>query len=369
VNPERRAERNAERKQRLLARRLEHLEYWESFRRFRMERSKTHERYGHRKRLRHQLFMSFGLSIMMTMMSAGFVSMVMWRTHAPAPVWRLLTLGAAGCVLWVVSGALAHRLAWPLWELSRAVKDFGAGKLDRRAQLPQRSPLEVAELASSFNDMAGRVQTLVNGQRELMGAVSHELRTPLARLRVLVALLQERAGDPALVAKFEREILEMDALVGELLAEARITAGALTLRPLDLGDAIRECAERLGMTLAHVDVAAQATGDPTLITRAITILLDNAGKHGGRSVRCSVKPSEGTVRISVEDDGPGFEPADIPKLFAAFARGRGAEADEKRGVGLGLYLVRRIAEAHGGSVFAENVQGGGARVGFELPAV
>jgi two-component system OmpR family sensor kinase len=363
---ERQAER-AQRRQRMLAKRLEHIEYWETFRRFRMERDKTHAQYGHRKRLRHQLFLSFGLSIMMTMMSAGFVSMVMWRTHAPTPIWRLLTLAAAGCVLWIVSGALAHRLAWPLWELSRAVKDFGAGKLDRRAQLPQRSPLEVAELAGSFNDMAGRIQALVNGQRELMGAVSHELRTPLARLRVLVALLQERAGDPALVAKFEREILEMDALVGELLAEARITAGALTLRPLDLADVIHECAERLGIALAHVEVAAQATGDPTLISRAITIVLDNAVKHGGRSVRCYVNQRANAVRISVEDDGPGFDPADLPKLFAAFARGRGAEADENRGVGLGLYLVRRIAEAHGGSVFAENVQGGGARVGFELP--
>ena len=353
-----------ERRQRWLEQRQAHREYWESFRRFHHDiRGKR----GHRKRLRHQLFLSFGLAILMTMMSAGFMSMVMWRTHAPGPVWRLLTLGAAGCVLWMVSGMLAHRLAWPLWELSRAVKDFGAGKLDRRAQLPGRSPLEVAELAGSFNDMAGRIQALVNNQRELMGAVSHELRTPLARLRVLLALMQERDGDPALVAKFEREIVEMDALVGELLAESRITAGALTLRPLDVADVIRECGERLGVTLARINVSAQATGDPTLISRAILILLDNALKHGGRSVRCDVSPRDNMVRIGVEDDGPGFDPADIPKLFAAFARGRGAEADENRGVGLGLYLVRRIAEAHGGGVFAENIPGGGARVGFELP--
>jgi two-component system OmpR family sensor kinase len=326
-------------------------------------------RRGHRppKRLRHQLFMSFGFAILITMLSAALVSMFFWRAHAPGPVIRLLVFFAAGNVLWMFSGALAHRLALPLWELTRAVKDFGAGKLDRRAQLPRRSPTEVAELAGTFNDMAAHIEALVQGQRELLGAVSHELRTPLARLRVLLALLQDRAGDPALIAKFEREILEMDALVGELLAEARIAAGALTLRALELGDVVSECAERLGITLTEPIQRARVNADPTLLSRAITLLLDNAHKHGGDSIRVRCEADGAWLRVSVEDDGPGFEVADLPKLFAAFARGRGADADEKRGVGLGLYLVRRIAEAHGGSAFAENLPSGGARVGCVLP--
>lgn len=320
----------------------------------------------HRKRLLHQLFLGFGVAILMSMMAAGFVMKAVSSFHGPGP-WRIIVFLVAGCVLWMFSGVLAHRLAWPLWELSRAVKDFGAGKLDRRAPLPHGSPMEVAELANNFNEMASRIEALVQGQRELLGAVSHELRTPLARLRVLLAILQDSAGDAALVAKFEREILEMDQLVGELLAEARITAGSLTLRPLDLQDVIRECAERLGLELAQIKVDESTAGDPTLISRAVTILLDNAAKHGGCGIRASASVQGAMLRLCVEDEGPGFDPADLPKLFAAFARGRGAVADEKRGVGLGLYLVRRIAEAHGGSAFAENRAGGGACVGFTLP--
>lgn len=321
----------------------------------------------HRKRLRHQLFLSFGFAILITMLSAAAVSMFFWRTHAPSVLVRVLVFFAAGNVLWMFSGVLAHRLAWPLWELTRTVKSFGAGKLDSRVQLPRRSPREVEELASSFNDMAARVEALVHGQRELLGAVSHELRTPLARLRVLVALLQDRAGDAGLVAKFEREIIEMDALVGELLAEARIAAGALTMRSLDLADVVTECAERLGLPLDGPMVSGRISGDATLVSRAITLLLDNARKHGGKSVRVHASPEGSLLQVCVDDDGPGFDPGDLPNVFTAFARGRGAAADEKQGVGLGLYLVRRIAEAHGGRAFAENLAGGGARVGLSLP--
>jgi two-component system OmpR family sensor kinase len=332
-------------------------------------RSHAHGHGGRRrKRLRHQLFLSFGLAILITMASAAAVSMFFWRAHAPSVLVRLLVFFAAGNVLWMFSGVLAHRLAWPLWELTRAVKSFGSGKLDSRAELPRRAPREVAELASDFNDMAVRIEALVHGQRELLGAVSHELRTPLARLRVLLALLQDSAGDAALLAKFEREIMEMDALVGELLAEARISAGALTLRSLDLADVVNECAERLGLQLAGPPITGRISGDATLVSRAVTLLLDNARKHGGQHVRVHTSPEGRLLRVCVDDDGPGFEAADLPEVFAAFSRGRGAAADEKQGVGLGLYLVRRIAEAHGGCAFAENLPGGGARVGLSLPS-
>ena len=318
------------------------------------------------RRLRRQLFFSFGFAILVTMLVSALVPALFHFGHAPRPWMRILGFVAAGNVLWLFSGALAHRLAWPLWELMRAVKDFGAGALGRRARVPRRSPREVAELALAFNDMAARIEAQVHEQRELLGVVSHELRTPLARMRVLLALLQERSAGDELLAKFEREIVEMDALVGELLAEARIQAGALTLRALDLADVVRECSERLGLELASVDVCDGVMADPTLVSRAITLLLDNSMKHGGRQIRVLAVRTGPTVRIHVDDDGSGFDAADIGKLFQPFARGRGATADEQRGVGLGLYLVRRIAEAHGGSAFVENRAEGGARVGFSL---
>jgi two-component system OmpR family sensor kinase len=332
---------------------------------------KRNHRYEHLyrpRRLRRQLFFSFGAAILFTMLASGLVSAFLWHLNWTSRWIRPLVMLVAGNVLWIFSGAMAYRLAKPLWELARAVKDFGAGELDRRARLPRHSPREVSELATAFNDMAGRIGALVQGQRELLGSVSHELRTPLARLRVLLAILQEKSGDPVLIAKFEREIVEMDTLVGELLAEARISAEALTLRPLDLTDMVRECSERLGLSVAKSELCDGVLGDPTLISRALTLLLDNAAKHGGRTISVSALPLGDQIRICVEDDGAGFEASDLPKLFAPFARGRGAPADEKQSVGLGLYLVRRIAEAHGGNAFAQNRPGGGAQVGFTLRA-
>jgi two-component system OmpR family sensor kinase len=318
------------------------------------------------RRLQQQLFFSFGVAILAAMLSTALVSAAFHWTHAPRPWVRILAFAAAGNVLWLISGAFARRLAWPLGELLRAVRDFGAGKLERRARVPTRSPREVAELAVAFNDMAARIQIQVREQQELLGSVSHELRTPLARLRVLLALLQESAGNSALIEKFEREIVEMDALVGELLAEARIQAGALTKRSIDLRDTVRECSERLGIELERIEVSDSVTADATLLSRALTLLLDNSLKHGGRRICVSATRSGHSVRIVVEDDGPGFDVADLPRLFLPFARGRGAVSDEQRGVGLGLYLVRRIAEAHGGSAFAENRPQGGAAAGFSI---
>ena len=108
--------------------------------------------------------------------------------------------------------------------------------------------------------------------------------------------------------------------------------------------------------------------DATLLSRALIVLFDNAKKHGGPRVRVIVSRRAGFLRFSVEDDGSGFDPDDLPRLFTPFARGRGEAPDEGQGVGLGLYLVRRIAEVHGGGAFAENAVPAGARVGFTVAA-
>ncbi|HKP60462.1 MAG TPA: HAMP domain-containing sensor histidine kinase [Polyangiales bacterium] len=320
------------------------------------------------KRLQQMLFMSFGVAIFATMLTSGFLFWLLGAAVVHKPWLRLLVFLAAGSVLWTFSGLFARRLAWPLWELARAVKDFGRGDLARRAYVTRRAASEVSDVAALFNDMAARIEMQVRTQRELLGAVSHELRTPLARLRVLLAMLQDSGTQPELVSKFEREVVEMDALVGELLAEARISAEALHKRAIDLNDLVRECVERLGMEGTRVEIDSQCralSADPTLLSRALTILLDNARKHAGDAVCVRAERSGTSVRIAVEDAGPGLDPNEVQRLFEPFTRGSRAHGD---GVGLGLYLVRRIAEAHGGQAFAENRTPTGARVGFTLNA-
>lgn len=328
-------------------------------------------RHRHRpRRLQKRLFLTFGVAIVVAMVTSGVLFMGLHVSGAHRPWLRPLSFVVAGAVLWVFSGIAARRIAAPLAELARVATDLGAGKLERRVRLPRfGASSEIKELATAFNHMAERIERQLRDQRELIGTVSHELRTPLARLRIILAMLEESRQSPELAQKLEREIGEMDALVGELLAGARVDAGALTKRRLDLPDLLRECLDRAGMHEASLRVepaASAVNGDATLISRAVTVLLDNALKHGGKHVAVSSSPSGDSISITVEDDGEGFDDADLGRLFDPFVRGRGAAPDERRGVGLGLYLVRRIAEAHGGQPFAGNRDQGGARVGFTL---
>jgi signal transduction histidine kinase len=331
--------------------------------------------------LQRQIFVGFGLAILATMLLSSAVFGLFHASHGAWSWMRFFALFVAGNVVWSLSGVAARRLAQPLRELSRVAAELGAGKLESRVRLPRRGTSEVRELAATFNDMAERVESQVKSQRELLGAVSHELRTPLARMRVLLAILQEReqaggatvggdaAGDTSPLAKIEREIVEMDALVGELLAGARVDAGALERRSLRTDELLQACLERAPLTQVALELApdaAELEADATLLARALSILLDNAYKHGATRASLRVTREGARVRFALDDDGPGFAPADLKRAFEPFARGQDKLPDERGGVGLGLYLLRRIAEAHGGSVFAENLGGRGARVGFTV---
>jgi two-component system, OmpR family, sensor kinase len=328
-------------------------------------------RWRGRPRLQRQLFFSFGLAIVVAMTVSAWVSAALPSVIAGRPFGRVLMFFAAGLILWSLAGMWARRLSRPLRELSRVAGELGRGKLESRVRLPHHGAGEMRELAASFNDMASRIEELVNGKTELLHAVSHELRTPLARLRVLLGILAEQNRDPKLARDMELEVLELDALVGELLAGARIDAGALSPRALAVRETVDTCVSRSGLTQVRVEVAhdaARVDADPTLLARALLVLLDNAKKHGGSQVSVRVERAEEQLRFSVEDDGHGFEPDDLSRVFAPFARGRGQLPDEARGLGLGLYLVRRIAQAHGGEAFAHNGAQRGAVVGFSVRA-
>lgn len=372
--------------------------------RFHEERMRRHEewskqhahwhgpqRFHRARRLQRQLFFSFGAAI-------GLTLVITWSifafSHFGGHPWlRPLGLCLSAMLVWGLSGALARRIAYPLRELSRVAKDLGDGKLESRASLEWRGSAEVRELATSINDMAARIEQQIKTQRELLGAVSHELRTPLARMRVLLAIAQDRelarlqphaACDPATckaaadsLANMEREIIEMDALVGELLAGARVDAGVIERRTLDIAELAHEAIERvkplegergLAVALALQPGLAQLDADATLLARALAILIDNAKKHGAASATLRIEREGELTRFTLEDDGPGFAADDLERVFTPFARGQGKAPDEQTGVGLGLYLLKRIAEAHGGQAFAENRAPAGARVGLTVGA-
>jgi signal transduction histidine kinase len=196
--------------------------------------------------LHRRLFLWFGVSIFMSVTVANLVHGMVGRGRGH---WMFAML-AAGLVLWLVSGKIAYRIARPLHELLRVTEEIGAGRLSARAELPsgRHAMGEMAYIASAINDMAARIQKQVGDQRELLAGVSHEIRTPLARIRVLLELGRSRGGDAKTFDELEREVVEIDALVGQLLASARLDFADLSVRALDGADVARRALERAGVS-------------------------------------------------------------------------------------------------------------------------
>jgi signal transduction histidine kinase len=301
----------------------------------------------------------------------GRVFVCLDHTHPSSGAWpAVLVLLVAGGMLWGASGKIARRLAQPLADVARVAQEIGAGKLSSRAHLHCRTPDEVGVLADSINDMAERIERQLNDQRELLAAVSHELRTPLGHLRILVELVRQNGADQKTLADLEREVLEIDALVGELLASSRLDFTELVLKKLDATDVGQRALDRAGVAVDKLvvetatDAKAEFDGEPTLIARALANLLDNAQRHGGGVVALRIKPASRGIAFEVDDAGSGISAGEEERVFEPFYQSK--NGGEHGALGLGLALVKRIAEAHGGFAYAGRRPGGGARIGFEV---
>ena len=340
-------------------------------------RAELHLHYG--AHLHHRLFRWFGLAIFLSV-GATIVASHLGRAWLAAHPGRAVFLfGVPALLLWIAAGRIARRISRPIYALTRAAKEIGQGNMAARASLGGGAIGEIGVLSSAFNDMAARLERQLTEQRELLAAVSHELRTPLARIRLLVEIARQSSGAPAggapanvapaTLDDIEREAIEIDTLVGELLASARLEFQAVTRKPLEAGEVARRALERAGedaTRLAPPHGALPFVADPTLMARALANLIDNARKHGGGLDGIAVRAGDGTVVFEVSDRGPGFAPGDEVKVFDRFYRG-GADAGHHGSLGLGLALVQRIAAAHGGRASAANRPQGGARVTLELP--
>lgn len=265
---------------------------------------------------------------------------------------------------------LLRQVFRPLHQTTSAMRRIADGDLDHRLQVGSAVP----EAERTFNQMADRVQQLVEGQRELMAAVSHELRTPLSRMRLQLAMLDgpETAGR---VAALEADVAEVDALVEELLESARLHQGQLALQIAEV-DAMALAVEALGsvdlgereVTLA-VDEGLRFPGDARRLLRCLRNLLSNVGRYTPPDcpVTLRIEATPATVALTVADRGPGVAPAELGRLFEPFFRAEASRSKRTGGLGLGLMLVRQIAEAHGGTATASSRPGGGLAVVLALP--
>jgi signal transduction histidine kinase len=281
-----------------------------------------------------------------------------------AIVLLLLFIGVA-----VGAYPVVRRLTRRLEALKRGVEQFGAGQLAHRVDDSGRD--EVAAVAASFNLAAGRIETLLRSHQTLLANASHELRSPLARLKMAFAML-DGAGSAQrekLAREIDVNIAELDALVEEVLLASRLEAGSAlgethTVDLLALG---AEEAARAEVAFEPETDSARIQGQERLLRRALRNLLDNARRYGGPDVELVLRPVAGGHEFVVADRGPGV-PAELrERIFEAFYRLPG-HAEMAGGVGLGLSLVKQIAERHGGSVRCLPRDGGGSRFVIFLPA-
>ena len=249
--------------------------------------------------------------------------------------------------------------------------ELGAGSLSARVEVEGRD--EVARLAESFNRAADRIERLVDAQRHMLAGASHELRTPLTRIRMAIELLE---GDPARRAGIERDVAELDELIEELLTAARLDAPESLdeAEPVDLLALLAEEGAR---------VAAEVRGEPVtatvverLLRRLVRNLMENARRHGDGSpisaevVRRGEPDPEAVLRVT--NGGQPIPEHLRERVFEPFFRVEAAPGTQRPsrrpagegGVGLGLLLVRRVAEHHGGR--ARLVESGPAGTTFEV---
>ncbi|MBI3525691.1 MAG: HAMP domain-containing protein [Betaproteobacteria bacterium] len=280
----------------------------------------------------------------------------------------LLFTAGSGLLLALLSALwLARRTVAPLARLEQAVADVGRGEIPEL--LPETGPRELATLAHRFNQMTIQVQELLAARTTLLAGISHDLRTPLARMRLALALLAEKPA-PALIARLENDIEEMNKLIGEVLGLARglsrEPAARIDLAALlsDMAGGAATGAVRLALSAAPPRVHAA----PLALRRALGNLLDNALRYGaGQPVELVVEHDKTWVRIGVLDRGPGIPEGQLEAVFQPFHRVESSRSPVTGGAGLGLAITRQLAAANGWRIELRNRFGNGLEAWLSLP--
>ncbi|WP_226503402.1 MULTISPECIES: HAMP domain-containing sensor histidine kinase [Pseudomonas] len=296
-----------------------------------------------------------------------------WRKHSL--FWPLSALAISLVVLTLFSLLVTLSITRPLNRLRGAVHDLGQASYQQNslAQLANRRD-EFGVLATDFNRMGSRLQSLIGSQRQLLRDVSHELRSPLARLRIALALAEraEAQQREALWPRLTRECDRLEDLISEILALARVDAEHASAETVDVNMLLGGVRKDAQLSAADIDVRIDAQpgltlqGWPMLVERAVDNLLRNALRFSpaDRPVEINARLRNGQIEITVRDHGPGVPTEHLAQLGEPFFR---APGQTSAGHGLGLAIARRAAERHGGSLQLSNHPAGGFVAKLELP--
>jgi signal transduction histidine kinase len=265
---------------------------------------------------------------------------------------------------------LIRRLFRPVQTIRETVQRFGEGDLSRRVYIDRKD--ELADLGHSINNMADDIQQMLEAKRQLLLAASHELRSPITRARVSTELLDESKLKRNLV----KDLAEMETLVAEILETERLNSrhAVLSRHPTSVRLIVDEVlndhftGQQVEARLPDDDIYVMIDGPR--IKLLMMNLLANAirhSRHAARAPELAVQIDEDYMRIQVSDHGPGIAPQDIPHVTEPFYRADPARRRDTGGYGLGLYLCRLIAEAHGGSLSIHSRPNEGTTVKVDIP--
>ncbi|MEU5228854.1 HAMP domain-containing sensor histidine kinase [Streptomyces anulatus] len=294
--------------------------------------------------------------------------------------------GAAALVLALTVGASVFagaRLVRPLHALT------GAAQRMRDGEQPESVPVsgddEVGRLAAAFNDMSAHRARLEEQRKAMVSDVAHELRTPLSNIRGWLEAAQDGLADPdpAFVSSLLEEAVLLQHIIDDLQDLAAADAGVLRLHPesVEIRELLSQVAaahqaraENAGVTLAVTATAPGPTlrADPVRLRQAVGNLVSNAVRHTPEGGRVTLRAyaheeGDGAVLVEVTDTGTGIPPEDLPHVFDRFWRAEKSRSRRTGGSGLGLAIVRKLVEAHGGTVDATSVEGEGSTFVLRLP--
>lgn len=291
-------------------------------------------------------------------------------------------VAVAGLVLLVTVGVTVLagvRLTRPLHALTGAAQRMRDGDDAARVRVTGRD--EIARLAEAFNDMSERRERLEQLRRAMVSDIAHELRTPVTTIRGWLEAAEDGVApmDRRLVSSLLEEATLLQHVIADLQDLAEAEAGALRLHPetVYLADLLGQVAEtyrvqadRAGVTLSVlVDADPQVYADPVRLRQVVGNLVGNAVRHtpAGGSVTISAGVADGQVTIAVADTGSGISAEDLPRVFDRFWRAEKSRSRQTGGSGLGLAIVRKLVEAHHGTVQAESQPTKGSTFTVHLP--
>jgi signal transduction histidine kinase len=284
----------------------------------------------------------------------------------PVAPWPLQIIIAAIVAILTASLAaafIARRVARPLSQLAASASTAARG--GKAVLVPEEGPDDVRRAARAFNAMTDQVSRTMERQRQLLSAVGHDLRTPITALRISVEFI----GDEEVRERLQKNLEELQDLTDAVLSAAR-GSGWEAMRKVDLAALIESvCSDLEDMNLPvtwTTHDAAPLMCRPSEIRRATRNLIENAIAYGG-SAAVRLDETSKVYEIVVEDMGPGIAEADQVRVFEPFVRLETSRSAETGGSGLGLTLVKAIAEGHGGSITLENRPDGGLRARLCLP--